>query len=115
MRLDKGEFVGRASLASVKREGPKRTLVGLKTAAGDIARHGAAVFKGGARIGAVTSGTHSFFLGHPIALAMVEVASLRVGETAAVDVRGREAAAEVVQLPFYRGSARSAAAAPAKS
>jgi len=68
----------------------------------------------GRNVGAVTSGTHSFFLGHPIALAMVEVASLRVGETAAVDVRGREASAEVVRLPFYRGSARSAAA-PAKS
>jgi aminomethyltransferase len=115
VRLDKGDFVGRDALASVKREGPKRAIVGLKTAAGDIARHGAAVFSGGRRIGTVTSGTHSFFLGHPIALAMVEVASLRVGETAAVDVRGREAAAEVVQLPFYRGSARSAAAAPAKS
>jgi aminomethyltransferase len=115
VRLDKGDFVGRDALASVKREGPKRAIVGLKTAAGDIARHGAAVFTGGRRIGTVTSGTHSFFLGHPIALAMVEVASLRVGETAAVDVRGREAAAEVVQLPFYRGSARSAAAAPAKS
>ena len=115
VRLEKGDFIGRDALTSVKREGPKRTLIGLRTAAGDIARHGAAVFKAGMRIGTVTSGTHSFFLGHPVALAMVEVASLRVGETAAVDVRGREAAAEVVQLPFYRGSARSAATAPAKS
>jgi hypothetical protein len=31
-----------------------------------------------------------------------------------VDVRGREAPAEVVKLPFYRGSARSAAT-PTKS
>jgi hypothetical protein len=31
-----------------------------------------------------------------------------------VEVRGREASAEVVKLPFYRGSARSAAA-PSKS
>src|SRR6266699_994817 len=115
VRLDKGTFIGRDALASVKRDGPKRTLVGLKTAAGDIARHGAAVLKDGRRIGTVTSGTHSVFLGHPTALAIVEVASLRVGETAAVDVRGREAAAEVVQLPFYRGSARSAATGPAKS
>ena len=96
------------------RIGAKRTLVGLQTSAGDIARHGASVSTHGRAVGSVTSGTHSFFLGHPIALAMVEVASLRVGETAAVDVRGREASAEVVQLPFYRGSARSAAA-PAKS
>ena len=114
VRLEKGAFVGRDALATIKADGAKRTLVGLQTSAGDIARHGAAVSSHGRPVGAVTSGTHSFFLGHPIALAMVEVASLRVGETAAVDVRGREASAEVVQLPFYRGSARSAAA-PAKS
>jgi aminomethyltransferase len=114
VRLDKGAFVGSDALAQVKREGPKRTLVGLKTSPGDIARHGATVLSQDRPVGNVTSGTHSFFLGHPIALAMVEVASLRVGETAAVDVRGRQASAEVVQLPFYRGSARSAAA-PAKA
>jgi aminomethyltransferase len=114
VRLDKGAFIGRDALTKAKADGPKRTIVGLQTAAGDIARHGTAVSSRGRMVGAVTSGTHSFFLGHPIALAMVEVASLRVGETAAVDVRGREASAEVVRLPFYRGSARSAAA-PTKS
>ncbi len=66
------------------------------------------------RAGVITSGTHSFFLGHPIALAMMEGPSLRVGEKVTVEVRGREAPAEVVKLPFYRGSARSAVA-PAKS
>jgi aminomethyltransferase len=110
VRVDKPSFIGRAALARVKTDGPKRTLVGLKTAAGDIARHGAAVHNQDRQVGIVTSGTHSFFLGHPIALALVEVASLRVGETAGVDVRGRQASADVVQLPFYRGSARSAAA-----
>jgi aminomethyltransferase len=110
VRLAKGDFIGREALIKIRSNGPKRTLVGLKTAPGDIARHGAAVSSDGRNIGTVTSGTHSFFLGHPIALAMVEVASLRVGDQAAVDVRGREAMAEVVQLPFYRGSARSAAA-----
>jgi aminomethyltransferase len=110
VRVDKGQFIGREALARVKRDGPKRTLVGLKTAPGDIARHGAAVGSQDRQIGSVTSGTHSFFLGYPIALALVEVASLRVGETASVEVRGRQASAEVVQLPFYRGSARSAAA-----
>jgi aminomethyltransferase len=114
VKLGKGEFIGREALNQIKAEGPRRTLVGLKTAAGDIPRHGAAVMAAGKRTGTVTSGTHSFFLGHPIALAMVEAASFRVGDKAAVEVRGREAAAEVVKLPFYRGSARSAVA-PAKS
>jgi aminomethyltransferase len=113
VKLDK-DFVGKVALAKVRREGPRRTLVGIKTKPGDIPRHGAAVKGDGGRTGRVTSGTHSFFLGHPIALAMVEVPSFRVGDSVAVEVRGREAEAEVVKLPFYRGSARSAVA-PAKS
>ena len=114
VKLDKGEFVGRDALAKVKESGPARRLVGLTLKPGDIPRHGTAVLKDGARIGTVTSGTHSFFLGHPVALALVEGPSLRAGDTVSVDVRGREAQAEVTKLPFYRGSARSATA-PAKN
>ena len=114
VKLGKGDFIGRDALAKVKEQGPRRSLAGLRTAPGDIPRHGAAVSHGGRRLGVITSGTHSFFLGHPIALAMVEGPSLRVGEQVTVEVRGREAPAEVVKLPFYRGSARSAVA-PAKS
>ena len=113
VKLDKG-FVGRDALVKVHQDGPRRTLIGIKTKPGDIPRHGAAVSGEAGRTGVVTSGTHSFFLGHPIALAMVEVPSFRVGDTVAVEVRGREAEAEVVRLPFYRGSARSAVA-PVKS
>ena len=111
VKLDKGDFVGRDALAKVREDGPRRTLIGLRTEPGSIARHGAAVIARGRRAGVVTSGTHSFFLGYPIALAMVEVPSFRVGDKVAVEVRGREAPAEVVKLPFYRGSARSASAA----
>ena len=114
VKLGKGDFIGRDALAKVKEEGPRRSLIGLKTRPGDIPRHGAAVSHEGRRAGVITSGTHSFFLGHPIALAMVEAPSLRVGENATIEVRGREAPAEVVKLPFYRGSARSAVA-PAKA
>jgi aminomethyltransferase len=113
VKLEKGDFVGRDALAKVREDGPQRTLIGLKTEAGSIPRHGAAVKGEGRRAGVVTSGTHSFFLGHPIALAMVEVPSFRVGDKVTVEVRGREASAEVVGLPFYRGSARSGVA-PAK-
>jgi aminomethyltransferase len=107
VKLDKGEFLGRAALQKVKAEGPARRLVGLKMEPGSIARHGAAVSSAGVPAGVITSGTHSFFLGYPIALAMVKAGSLQVGDRAVVEVRGREAPAEVVRLPFYRGSARS--------
>src|SRR5207248_10817807 len=88
-------------------EGHRRQLVGLRRQPGDIARHGAAVSSQVRRLGVIASGTHSFFLGYPIALASVEARSLQVGDRAVVEVRGREAPAEVVKLPFYRGSARS--------
>ena len=107
VKLDKGDFIGRDTLRRVREAGPVRRLIGLRMRPGDIARHGAAVMAGGERVGAITSGTHSFFLGYPIALAMVEARSLQVGDSAVVEVRGREAPAEVVKLPFYRGSARS--------
>ena len=114
VKLGKGDFIGRDVLAKVREQGPRRTMLGLKTEPGSIPRHGAAVTGGGRRAGQVTSGTHSFFLGHPIALAMIEVPSFRIGDRVAVEVRGREAPAEVVKLPFYRGSARSAVA-PARA
>jgi aminomethyltransferase len=114
VKLGKGDFMGRDALAKIKEDGPRRSLVGLQTHPGDIPRHGAAVSHEGRRVGVITSGTHSFFLGHPIALAMLEGPSLRVGENVTIEVRGREAPAEVVKLPFYRGSARSVVA-PAKS
>jgi glycine cleavage system T protein (aminomethyltransferase) len=114
VKLGKGEFIGRAVLAKVKEQGPRRHLIGLSLEPGDIPRHGAAVSKDGRTIGAVTSGTHSFFLSHPIALALVEGPSFRIGDTVEVEVRNREAHAKVVKLPFYRGSARTVAE-PAKS
>ena len=108
VKLTKTDFIGRDALATEKQNGPRRTLIGLETDPGIIPRHGAAILRDGRRTGLITSGTHSFFLGHPIALAMVEVPSFPVGATVAVEVRGREAPAKVVKLPFYRGSARSA-------
>ena len=109
VKLGKGVFVGSEALQQIKAAGPRRTLIGLKTEPGNIARHGAGVVSDGKRVGLITSGTHSFFLGYPIALAMVEAGTFRIGDRVAVELRGRGAQAEVVKLPFYRGSARSAA------
>jgi aminomethyltransferase len=114
VKLGKGDFIGRDALTRVKQDGPRRRLIGLAMQPGSIPRHGASVSSGDRQIGAVTSGTHSFFLGYPIALALVEGPSFPVGAAVTVDVRGRQAPAEVVALPFYRGSARSATA-PAAS
>jgi aminomethyltransferase len=108
VKLGKGDFIGRDQLRMFKESGPRRRLVGLKLEPGSIARHGAPVLSEDKRVGVITSGTHSFFLGYPIALALVEDAALRIGDTVTVEVRDRPAAAEIVQLPFYRSPARSA-------
>ena len=114
VKLGKGDFIGGDALKQVKTEGPRRALIGLRTEPGNIARHGAVVMSDGRRVGSVTSGTHSFFLGYPIALALVEAGTFRIGDRVVVEVRGREAPGEIVKLPFYRGSARSAVS-PTKS
>ena len=69
-----------------------------------IARHGHAVYHGGAAVGTVTSGTHTPFLKKAIALAYVPTALADKGTGLSVDVRGRMAKAVVVPLPFYKRS-----------
>jgi aminomethyltransferase len=103
VRLDKdGDFVGRAALEKVARDGPAKVLVGLVVRGRGIARHGHPVIVGDRRSGTVTSGTHSPTLGMPIAMAFVAPADAEPGTIVGVEIRGANVEAEVVPLPFYR-------------
>ncbi len=117
-----GDFVGRAALERVVRDGVQRQLVGLAVRDRGIARHGypvlgpatpvapidaaepapAATPAPGKPVGVVTSGTMSPTLGTPIAMAYVPPADAEPGTMLAVEVRGTPVAAEVVPLPFYK-------------
>jgi aminomethyltransferase len=110
VRLKKGDFVGSQALARVKQAGPARELVGLRSLDRSIPRHGSAVHADGRRIGQVTSGTYSFWLNQGLGLALVEAGSAPLGSRIEFESRGQAGAAEVVQLPFYRGSVHSPAA-----
>ncbi|MEP7105418.1 MAG: glycine cleavage system aminomethyltransferase GcvT [Chloroflexota bacterium] len=114
VKLDKGEFLGRDALREVKATGPDRVIVGIRCADRVIPRHGAAVKLEGEPIGEVTSGTHSFFLGAGIGMASVATGRAPVGSQVEVEGRGPAGGAEVVKLPFYRGSVKTAAAGAAK-
>jgi aminomethyltransferase len=103
VRMNKGEFLGRAALEKQKRAGVSRKLVGFEMVDRGIARHGYPVTSS-AGAGIVTSGTHSPTLGKAIGLAMLPVADATVGTEFFVDIRGRRAAARVVETPFYRSS-----------
>jgi aminomethyltransferase len=102
VKLDKGEFVGRAALASVQQSGPARKLVGLVMRDNAIARHGYAVRVDGTDAGEVTSGSASPTLGEPIAMAYLPAGAAAVGRELEVMVRERPHLAEQVKLPFYR-------------
>jgi aminomethyltransferase len=100
-----GDFVGRAALERVSREGASRKLVGLVMEGRGIARHGYPVHAGERRTGQVTSGTQSPTLGMPIAMAYVAPSDAEPGTVVDVEIRDARVPARVVELPFYRRKA----------
>jgi aminomethyltransferase len=104
VKLDKGDFIGRAALQAVQQSGPTRKLIGLQMVENAIPRAGYEVRADGAAVGHVTSGTLSPTLGTKIAMAMVPTELAAVGNEFEVVVRERPYRAEQVKLPFYRRS-----------
>ncbi|HXJ35804.1 MAG TPA: glycine cleavage system aminomethyltransferase GcvT [Candidatus Eisenbacteria bacterium] len=102
VKLDKGDFIGRAALRAQRERGIPRRLVGIELAEAGIPRHGFEVWSGERRVGQVTSGTKSPTLGTCIGLAYVERGFEAPGTALAVDIRGRRVPARVVERPFYR-------------
>jgi aminomethyltransferase len=97
-----GDFVGRAALEKVARDGVARRLVGLVMRGRGIARHGYPVHAADRPTGVVTSGTQSPSLGEAIAMAYVATVDAEPGTMVDVEIRGQRVPAEVVALPFYR-------------
>ena len=101
VRMGKGDFVGRDALERQKAQGVPRRLVGFEMVDRGIARHGYPA-QTAAGPGIVTSGTMSPTLGKAIGLALLPSPSAAVGSELTIDIRGRAAAARVVETPFYR-------------
>jgi glycine cleavage system T protein (aminomethyltransferase) len=101
-KLAKGPFLGRDVLLQQKQAGIRRKLVGLELLEPGIARSEYALFKNGRSVGCVTSGTKSPSLGKAIALAYVAIDEAQLGNTIAVEIRGRRVHAKIVTVPFYR-------------
>ena len=103
VKLDKpDDFVGRAALEKVAREGVDRKLVGIVLRGRGIARHGYPIHAGEPVSGVVTSGTQSPTLGQAIAMGYVATPDAEPGTMIDVEIRGQRVPAEVVALPFYR-------------
>ena len=109
-KMEKCEFVGRASLEKARGTGLQRTLVGLEMVERGIARDGYRCLSGnGVPVGLVTSGSPSPTLGKNIALAYVPPALSALGTPIYVEIRSQRCKAQVVATPFYKRRKKASA------
>jgi aminomethyltransferase len=106
VKLDKGDFLGRAALVRQKEQGVPRKLVGFTMLDRGIPRQGYVIRHDGKDVGVVTSGTHSPSLNEPIGVGYVPAALAAIGSTFDVVIRDRAVPAVVAKTPFYRRDER---------
>lgn len=102
VKMKKGDFIGRDSLARQKESGLTRRLVGFEMQGRAIPRHGYPVLRDGEEIGKVTSGTFAPFLEKAIGMAYLPAGMWEPGTTIEISIRNRTAPAVVVPTPFYK-------------
>lgn len=101
---DKEAFRGRDAVAAERERGPRRLLTGVATEGRQPLRDGAMVFVNGEPVGPLTSGNYSPVLEHGIGLGLLD-GDFVAGTDVSVQLRGRDVAAQVVDLPFVTKAA----------
>jgi aminomethyltransferase len=106
VKMDKGDFVGRAALLAVKAAPLPRKLVGFEVTGRGIARHGYPLQDlEGATVGVCTSGSPGPTVGKNIGLGYLPARMAEIGTRFKVDCRGKAVDAVVVKTPFYKHGA----------
>jgi aminomethyltransferase len=98
----KKEFIGRDALEKLKAEGVKRKLAGFVLLEKGVPRPGGSIFSENREIGSVTSGNHSPHVRTGIGLGYVFTRYAQAGQEVEIEVKDREIAAKIVDLPFYK-------------
>ena len=99
VKLDKGDFIGRAALLAERQAGSARQVVFFRTGDRRIVRPGTAVKSAdGTNVGEVLSGTLSPILNEAIGSALVRTES--AAQPLAVDIRGTLINLHLVKPPF---------------
>lgn len=100
-KLEKGDFIGRDRLLTVRQEGVKRKLVGFTLEEEKaFPRHGYEIRSNGSVAGHVTSGTVSPVLGKGIGMGYVDAAYSRLNHQIGIVLRNKEVMAHIVKVPF---------------
>ncbi len=108
VKLDKGDFLGRAALLAAKAQPATRKLVGFEMVGRGIARQGYPIVDGidgkGAPVGVVTSGSPGLHIGKNIGLGYVPPKLSALGTSIGIEIRGKVIEARVCATPFYKRS-----------
>lgn len=105
VKLDKGDFIGRETVARQKEEGPTRKIVGLEVLDRAIPRHGYDVLDGdGNVVGSITTGYRGLSVDKSIAMAIVEAPFAKTGTELQVQIRRKRFPAVVTSKKFYKKS-----------
>ena len=98
------DFIGKAALAQIHAEGPKRQQIGLVLDCAPLSGPNTRfwpITQNGAQVGKVTSAVYSPRLQKNIALAMVDTAAAVLGAQVEVTTNSGVVGAQVVERPFY--------------
>lgn len=102
VKFSKPGFIGKAALEAQKREGLKRRLLGVRLTDRGVPRAGAEVVSGGRVLGVLASATFSPTLEAGIGVGYLDRPELKSGDKVFVRMRGRDLAAEIASVPFYK-------------
>ncbi len=102
VKMDKGEFTGRAALEKQLKKGLTRKLAGFEMRGRGIARDGYEISVDGVPAGWVTSGSPSPTLNRNIGLALLPIEHAKPGGKIQVMIRNQPVDAETVPTPFYK-------------
>jgi aminomethyltransferase len=102
VKMDKGDFVGRAALQRQKQTGVARRLVGFEMKGRGIGRDGYEVHVEGVPAGWVTSGSPSPTLNKNIGLCYLPAALAQTGRAIQIVIRNQPVDAVTVETPFYK-------------
>jgi aminomethyltransferase len=103
VKVEKGDFIGRAALMEIKARPLPRKLLGFEVTGRGVARHGYPLRSmEGEEIGICTSGSPAPTVGKNIGLGYLPTGMAEPGTRFLVDCRGKNVEAEVVKTPFYK-------------
>jgi len=102
VKMNKGNFIGKAALAEKERTGRRKKLIGFEITERGIPRQGQGIAQHGKSLGIVTSGSFSPTLKKGIGMGFISDLSLKAGDAVDILIRNKAVPAQLIQLPFYK-------------